>query len=56
MQEDEIDMDLTPKQVVDRLDRYIVGQVKLPQSCRKACPVFISPVCCMPCVTLKSHT
>ncbi|CAL5229202.1 g12484 [Coccomyxa viridis] len=25
-EEDEIDMDLTPKQVVDRLDRYIVGQ------------------------------
>ena len=27
MQDDDIDTDLTPKQVVDRLDRYIVGQV-----------------------------
>lgn len=27
VQEDEFDVDLTPKQVVDRLDRYIVGQV-----------------------------
>ncbi len=25
-QEDDYDVDLTPKQVVDRLDRYIVGQ------------------------------
>lgn len=27
LQEDDLDTDLTPKQVVDRLDRYIVGQV-----------------------------
>ena len=26
-QEDDYDTELTPKQVVDRLDRYIVGQV-----------------------------
>lgn len=28
IQEDQYDTELTPKQVVDRLDRYIVGQVR----------------------------
>jgi len=32
MQDDDMDIDLTPKQVVDRLDRYIVGQVGRSQS------------------------
>jgi hypothetical protein len=32
IQDDDLDVDLTPKQVVDRLDRYIVGQVELSQT------------------------
>ena len=32
MQDDDLDVDLTPKQVVDRLDKYIVGQVEIPQT------------------------
>ena len=63
MQDDEIDMDLTPKQVVDRLDRYIVGQVRLVQSLRKACcpsnnilhALYYERNLKEPCIRLVSH-
>jgi hypothetical protein len=35
VQDDICDSELTPKQVVDRLDRYIVGQVRIRDFCEE---------------------